>query len=323
MSLKSIHIIMVTWNALEYTKFALDSLFTFTDVPFYLTIVDNNSSDETQKYLDNLKPDNKCIGINVIKNAYNVGYGDAINQAYNTRKSKLVCVVNNDVFFSPNWLGSMVADIESDPMIGILGCMRPLTWCKHPYCNQSTDSVLENLSNSLSPIEELTAYCHNKKYEDFVKDLKSTNNFGIRYFTGPPIHIVTCCALVRSEIIDKIGGLSDSSFKIFGAEDTDLSWRISTNGYRLAVTSSAYVHHFKHKSSDASNLDRIKHCKENNEVFYKKWHETLHKFLKQEIDNGVDVDSLLSNEDDYSYWFLRRLKSNIGSDKFWGDVRKT
>lgn len=56
-----VHIIMVTWNAIEYTKYALDSLFLYTDLLYVLTVVDNGSSDGTQQYLHSLIPKNNCL----------------------------------------------------------------------------------------------------------------------------------------------------------------------------------------------------------------------------------------------------------------------
>jgi len=320
---ESVHIIMVTWNALAYTKIALESLFKYTDVPYCLTIVDNGSKDETLDYLDRLSTPDFCLKFSLIANHKNLGYGNAIVQGDERVKSQYVCVVNNDVMFSPKWLQGLLRAIGEDPLIGILGPLRPAPWCKHPYSDESTDGVLEKLNDDLPPLQELSAYCLGKDYDTFVKDVRKINDFGLKYFSGPPIHIVTCCALLRREIVDKVGGLADLDYKTFGAEDTDLSWRISAHGYKLVVTSGVYVHHFKHKSSDENNLNRKKFCRVNNEVFYQKWKSVIKSFLNKEIQNGIDVKKLMSDEAYYEYWFLRRLKENIGNKRFWEGVSLT
>lgn len=202
-----------------------------------------------------------------------------------------------------------------------MGPLRPVPWCKHPYVNKSTDRVLEGLDDSLSPEDELSEYCMTSNYERFVKDVIVTNNFHLKYFTGPPIHIVTCCALLRSKIIDKVGGIADLDYKVFGAEDTDLSWRISTNGYHIAVTSDVYVHHFKHKSSGKNKLDRNKFLRKNNLIFYRKWKDVIRNFLDEEVNKGVDIIKLLSDESSYEYWFLRRLSENIGYQNLLNGVK--
>lgn len=95
------HIIIVTWNAIEYTKAALESVFRYTDLKYYLTVVDNGSTDGTITYLDNLSISPLCAEFKIIKNRKNLGYGGAIVQGYNSRKCEFVCIINNDIICSP------------------------------------------------------------------------------------------------------------------------------------------------------------------------------------------------------------------------------
>jgi glycosyltransferase involved in cell wall biosynthesis len=48
------HIVMVTFNGIEYTRIAIQSLFDNTKTPYNLTIIDNGSTDGTIEYLDSL-----------------------------------------------------------------------------------------------------------------------------------------------------------------------------------------------------------------------------------------------------------------------------
>lgn len=47
-------IVLITFNRLEYTKRTLRSLWDTIELPYYLVVVDNASSDGTQSYLENL-----------------------------------------------------------------------------------------------------------------------------------------------------------------------------------------------------------------------------------------------------------------------------
>lgn len=317
-----IHIIMVTWNALEYTKIALDSLFKYTDLPYYLTIVDNGSSSETINYLTNLEPSKYCEDYQVLQNPENIGYGGAITQGYLTKNTQYVCVVNNDVVFSPNWLQGLIKAIKTDKKIGIVGPLRPVPWCKHPYSKLDTDKVLENLSNDLSPQRELFEFCNKTNYEEFVKDVLKENTFGVKFFSGPPIHIVTCCALMRSKILEKVGGIADLNLK-FGTEDTDLSWRITSSGYKIAVTSYSYVHHFKHKSIKENKQQMQPIFNKYGKLFFDKWQKIIQTYLNNEIKKGIDVNALILDKDYYEYWVFRKLLQNVGHDKFWEGINIT
>lgn len=54
--------------------------------------------------------------------------------------------------------------------------------------------------------------------------------------------------------------------------------------------------------------------KQINKKFYAKWEKVIYTFINKEIQAGKNVLDLMSNENNYDYWFLRRLNENIG---FW------
>lgn len=207
--------------------------------------------------------------------------------------------------------------MESNPKLGLLGPLRPAPFCLHPYSDFDTNVVIESISNDLSINDELNTFTMDKDFKTFTKDLLDKNGYEIKYFSGPPIHIVGCCFLINTMIAEKVGGIVDPQFPL-GCEDTDLSWRISNGGYDIAVTSKTYVHHFKHKSFDKrfdnKKEERLEMYRQINKRFYTKWKNVIHQFLNKEQLLGKDVVQLMSKEDNYDYWFLRRLNENIG---FW------
>jgi len=310
-----IDIIIVTWNACDYTRYCLDSIRRYTNYPYNLIVVDNGSLDGTIGYL---KRQNDIL---LIQNRENVGYGGAIRQGYEAGRSRLVCVMNNDIVVSPGWLESMERTMRQDREIGILGTLRPASFCLHPDRQKDTGLVLkETRGHKLpSPEDWLEHYCSPYNYEDFVEEVKKTNNFGLREIEGPPSFVSTCCVLANREIIDRVGGIADPRFFRYGCEDVDLCWRISTEGYKVAITSEVYVHHFKHVSVEVSNLDRKTLTEGNMRIFYQKWRNEINRFLTTKLGEGVDVGKRLV-EDDLDYWFLARLEGVIGTEKFWQSV---
>jgi GT2 family glycosyltransferase len=268
-----------------------------------------------------------CKELNVIYNPENLGYARAAQIGYDSKKSEFSCIINNDVYFSENWLSKMVTIMEEDPSIGMLGPLRPAPWCAYPYKSGfSTDDMIINMPPKLKTVDdEVKHFCMGREYDDFVKDVVKANPFGIRYYSGPPIHIVAYCVLLRSSIIDEVGGLINPVFFAKGSngtEDTDLSWRVSTAGYKLAITSSVYVHHFKHKSLDTNNVNRSLVFKVSNLLFYDYWKDTITNFFMSEKTKGVDIDYLLNDETNYEYWFLRRLRENVGIEKFDKHIKR-
>lgn len=310
-----VNIIIVTWNACGYTKFCVDSIKRYTDIPYHLTVVDNGSTDETLDYLK-LQPD-----IRVIANKENLGYGGAINQGYEVEPTRFVCVMNNDIVVSPSWLKTMTQTLQENPDIGLLGTLRPTSFCLHPGGNRNTGTILEETRGKVlpNPEEWLKRYCYPFDYLDFCDKVKRTNNFGLKTVEGPPSFISTCCVLANSKVIEKVGGLADPRFFKYGSEDVDLCWRISAAGYKVAITSEVYTHHYKHISAEVSNLDRKTLNEENNRIFYQKWQGEINRFLMRKQAEGEDVRKRMV-ESDSEYWFLARIANIVGPELFWRSV---
>ena len=74
---KTLSIITLTLNNLEYTKKYIESLYRFTS-DFELIIVDNASTDGTVDYLESLRLEND--NVKVIYNEENKGFSKGNNQ---------------------------------------------------------------------------------------------------------------------------------------------------------------------------------------------------------------------------------------------------
>lgn len=95
-----IHI--TTYNRLEFTKQCLKSLFLSEPKDCELIIVDNNSTDETKEYLQNL---NHPMLKKIIFNDVNKHLGYAVVQGWNELKDScdILSWINNDFLFEPGW----------------------------------------------------------------------------------------------------------------------------------------------------------------------------------------------------------------------------
>lgn len=296
------NIVVVCWNALDYTRATLDSLFATVHHPYMLTIVDNSSVDGTQEYLAKLQTPDMCKKYTLILNKTNLGYGGAINQGYEVSLKHEVdytCVCNNDLYFQNCWLEMMERQMDKLTEIGILGVLRPaVDTLHHTHKDMSAKAVVDSLSTDLSITTELQAFQDGYSFEDTAKMLVKLNGGGVQHLRCPPNAVVTCCALIRNGAVKEIGYIADPRFLIYGSEDLDLSWSLEETGYKCAIFKDVYVHHFRHKSVIASGLDRNKYLKENNARLYNKWQTRILAFLDEEKSKGVDILSKLSSEED-------------------------
>lgn len=97
---------MVTYNRLSYTKRTLRTLWATIQVPYYLVIVDNASTDGTQEYLGNLVERNRAN--HVIFNTENYYPGKACNIGWREGLEEYpdathLMRLDNDMHFEKGW----------------------------------------------------------------------------------------------------------------------------------------------------------------------------------------------------------------------------
>lgn len=111
--MKKISICIPVFNKIAFTRNCLKDLSHLKDVE--IIVVDNASSDETQKELQ----DNKDIVY--YRCSKNMGFGAASNVAYNLSTSNNVLFLNNDIAVrsdKENWIDVLVEKIKDDVLVG-------------------------------------------------------------------------------------------------------------------------------------------------------------------------------------------------------------
>jgi GT2 family glycosyltransferase len=110
-------IIIPVWNKRELTEQCLTELARVTSgISYEVIIVDNNSTDDTAYFLNQLSGD-----IQIIRNSENLGFAKACNQGARAARGRFLVFLNNDTIPLENWLTALVAEVTSHPDIGIVG----------------------------------------------------------------------------------------------------------------------------------------------------------------------------------------------------------
>jgi N-acetylglucosaminyl-diphospho-decaprenol L-rhamnosyltransferase len=106
--------ITVNYNTLECLKL-LANFFGGLDVPFTFsfTVVDNNSRDGSQEFLQ-AHPE-----VNYLQAGENLGYGRAINRGAAATNSRYICVTNTDVILNREGLITLWRFMEEHPEVGV------------------------------------------------------------------------------------------------------------------------------------------------------------------------------------------------------------
>lgn len=115
-----VNICIITYNRLAFTKECIESVLQYTDYPYVLTVVDNNSQDGTRQYLKKLKEEGKIKNLVLLDE--NIGVAKASNLAWSLEpNARYYLKLDNDIVFQkPGWLSNMVNVINHIPKIGVI-----------------------------------------------------------------------------------------------------------------------------------------------------------------------------------------------------------
>lgn len=218
MNTKITSIIYLTYNQLEHaTKPCIESLYKYTDINrFELILVDNNSSDGTQEYLQEIHK--KYSNTKLILSPENTGYAQGNNLGLEQATGDYIVLLNNDTLLTPGWLEIFTKILENNKNIGLLG------------------SVTNNVGNEQKvQIPDLTENNYIEKSQEYINKFSSdsltiTDRLG--FF----------CVAMRREVFETVGYL-DREYQIGGYEDDDYCQRVISAGYQCAFTDSCFILH--------------------------------------------------------------------------------
>lgn len=115
-----VNIGMVTWNRLEFTKQALESLWKRTRYPYKITVVDNGSTDGSVEWLTEMH--RQGIISNLLLLGQNVGVAKASNLAWAQEpNSSHYIKFDNDIILQKDaWLEEIVHAADTLPEVGLI-----------------------------------------------------------------------------------------------------------------------------------------------------------------------------------------------------------
>ncbi|MEP9409901.1 MAG: glycosyltransferase [Candidatus Brocadia sp.] len=265
-SRKPVSIIILTWNALEYTKKCIDSIRHHTNYPHEIIFVDNASTDGTVEYLQKLIEENQIYKL--IKNQTNKGFAAGNNEGVAVASGEYVMLLNNDVLVSAGWLESLVLSLERDEKIGMVG----------PITNSiSGRQMVRNIP-----------YADENGFHIFAQKIRKTYNGRLT----PRYRIAGFAVLMRKTLYEEVGGL-DESFGTGNYEDDDLCLKVREKGYAIMVDESVLIHHYRSQTFIENKIDYRNSLTVNESRFREKWPNVDYEQLLELHNNLVDTNKAL------------------------------
>lgn len=207
----SISVLIVNLNNLIYTKNCIDDLKS-QDCDFNLTLVDQNSSENgTKEYYNNLL--NSDLGsiknIRIIQNDKNENLNYLWNSFVESSNSDYLCLLNNDVHISPNFLSSALQIFEKEPNVGFINHVTNnndyIYWSNElsykiidPPYRQGWDPIFRKECYNMIPNDLKFFYG-----DDYIySKLYSSNMKGAYVLSSPMIHHQGRTVVTRDDIND-------------------------------------------------------------------------------------------------------------------------
>ena len=241
---RPVAVVILTWNALEWTKRCLAALKSRTEHPAWrVIVVDNGSTDGSVEWLG---ADGE---LTLVTNGANLGYSKGCNIGIARREAgEDVVLMNNDVVVTdPAWLTKLQDAAFALPDTGVVGTR---------LVNE--DGRIAHLGSYMPPSTPWGQQMggHELDINQAVRD-------------RPVEGVVFAQVYLRDECIQAIGGLDEAFFAYF--EDTDYCLRAQKAGFGVRYTGAVTSVHVNNVSTRENGVDFWSLFNKSARTFQRKW----------------------------------------------------
>ena len=234
MSLKSLSIIVVSWNAKRYLAECLDSIIRETgDLDAEIIIVDNASTDGSPEFVEEKFP-----MVRLMRNRENLGFAKANNIGLKICNGEYICLINSDVMIMEGCIDRMLAFMERHSDIGMLG----------PKI-VGPDGTVQRSCMEFPTI--WNKFCRAFALDSLFPKSKTFSGLLMKYWPHDSLRTVDvingCFWMVRREALREVG-LLDEVFFIY-SEDIDWCMRFHEKKWKVVFYPDAQSIHYGGASS--------------------------------------------------------------------------
>lgn len=252
MDMLDLSIVIVNYNAKAYLRKCLLSIrghgFTYE-----IIVVDNNSMDGSAEMVREEFPD-----VHLIANKGNKGFSPANNQGARVSRGRYILLLNNDTVVSPESLKTMLAIMEKNPGVGLLGCR----------LRNSDGTLQQSFGRDINFFYDFFRKYVTNLYSKWQNPLVGKYLIW-RHATEKEVAWVKgACMLLRRQAFFDVDLMDENFFMFF--EEVDLSIRVRELGWKVLYTPDAEIIHFGGTSTSTNNYRALIEYRRSQLYFYKK-----------------------------------------------------
>ena len=245
---RPVAVVMLTWNALAFTKKCIAALRARTEHPAWrLIVVDNGSVDGTPDWVAGLD------GVTLIRNPRNLGFTKGCNLGIAaSRPDEDIVLMNNDVIVvDPRWLNKLQDAAFASDNVGVVGARLV----------DGQNAVL-HLGAFMMPLTMM-----GQQMGGFELDVNQASRDRLVEC------VVFAQAYLRRECLDAVGPLDEELFAYF--EDSDYCLRAQRAGFSVVCAGGVTSIHHQSTTTRENNVDFWSVYGKSRKVFTRNWAQWL------------------------------------------------
>lgn len=218
-------VVIVNWNAGDQLRNCVESILKYgTGLINRITVVDNNSSDGSEIFLENI------LEVTLIRTGANLGFGKACNIGASGSTSKYVLFINPD------------AAIFENTIFNALGFMQEVRNNKVGICGVQLLNQNGHVARSCSRLPSLAGFASHATGLAIL--FPSTGHAMSEWDHGETREVdqvIGAFFLVRRELFEALKGFDERFFLYF--EEVDFSYRASLAGWKSYFLTNTQAFH--------------------------------------------------------------------------------
>lgn len=218
---QDIAIVILNWNGKQLLEQFLPSVIQYSHgAKVYL--VDNASTDSSVQFVEGKYPD-----VNIIKHNENFGFAEGYNKALEHIGEPILCLLNNDVEVTHQWLDPILRVFNSDNNIGII----------QPKLLDYNNRQRFEYSGAAGGFIDRYGYpfCRGRVFNHIEDDNGQYND------TKEILWASGACFFIKNSVYKKLNGFDDSFFAHM--EEIDLCWRAFNENIKTLYVGTSEVYH--------------------------------------------------------------------------------
>ena len=295
--INNLYIVIVSYNGMKWLKKTIESI----PKEYNIVIVDNNSTDDTVKFIKSKYP-----YIKLLVQKVNLGFGGGNNIGFSyaiKQKAKYVFLLNQDAYLQIDTISKLLEIYKKNKEYGILS---PI------HLNGNKTKLDKNFLRYIGHDRNPSLYL-----DAFNKTLKPVYDFSF---------INAAAWLIPIEVIENVGGF-DTVFFHYG-EDDNFCHRVLYHGYKIGVVPNSFVCHdriqnpkinqekcINEKIKIKEREYKIQYCNILNDDYPTKYKIKISYLQRQILKSIICLKFYKTNYFVKEYFLLKRIESSVKNSR--------